>query len=198
MIRAQRRIHRLRPWGMTLLEVMLALAILSSLAMLLASWVQTAIRVAGHDRETQSWTVAANRLVDEVGTYLRTGDSIEVFEETVASTSGIASRVELKPPHELAILSRGHQMGVSGPAWIVFRFDISTQRILMTAAPLGTGTTPETRPRLVLHNVSSFTATTLPLERATLEREEDSISVLEVSIQGTEERGEIKRRFRMP
>ena len=64
----------MRRRGMTLLELLLALALLGSLCSLLSSWLVTVSRLTGEQAPRMQWRSSAQRVLDAIGDDLECGD----------------------------------------------------------------------------------------------------------------------------
>lgn len=118
--------------GMTILELLLALALLGALSALLTSWVVTISRLSSEHGPRVEWRSAAERVMGVIEDDLACGD----FQMQDRKTSK-KSRIEVLEPSRLRIATRTTSEGISapaGPATHEFRFDRSSGMLRLSVA----------------------------------------------------------------
>lgn len=116
--------------GMTILELLAALALLGALCSLLTSWLVTVSRLSADRGPRLEWRSAALRILDAIEDDLTCGD----FEPGDRKSKS-PPRVEVLEPSRLRIATRNSATLVSdspGPAIHEYRFDRMSQTLLLS------------------------------------------------------------------
>ena len=168
--------------GMTILELMLALALLGVLCSLLTSWLVTVSRLSAEQGPRIEWRSAAARVLDGIADDLTCAD----FEMADRRSKSLP-RVEILEPSRLRIRTRStptQSPEQPGPAVHEFRFDRNGETVSVTINSTGRSMSPEVR-----HLVSGVADW-----RVELDEEQRTLSVTIVSHQGET----LARRFTWP
>gem|GEM_PF-1692277 len=158
--------------GMTILELLLALALLGVLCSLLTSWLVTVSRLSAEQGPRIEWRMAAARVLDGIADDLASGDF-----EIADRRSKTPPRVEVLEPSRLRIRTRSittQSPENPGPATHEFRFDRIAETVSVTISSTSRSTSPEVRH--LLSSVADW--------RVELDEEQRELSVTIVSRQG--------------
>lgn len=159
----------------TLLEILLATAMLALVAMASTGLVQMVSRARARHEAPLRWQAAADRTLDLIATDLRRAD-IGIVPESVIATGG-----------ELRLASRGRLRGGLAPAEIIYRLD-DAGRLRRELHPLGRQLGARGQPEvssIVLGDITAFAPA----------RDEDR-SALILRIAGPA--GELRRTVKIP
>ncbi len=168
--------------GMTILELLLALALLGVLCALLTSWLVTVSRLSAEHGPRMEWRSAAARVLDGIADDLTCAD-FEIADRRLK----ILPRVEVLEPSRLRIRTRStttQPPGNPGPATHEFRFDRIAETVSVTITSTSRSTSPEVR--RLLSSVADW--------QVELDEEQRVLSVTIVSHQGDTS----NRRFTWP
>ncbi|MCC6910309.1 MAG: prepilin-type N-terminal cleavage/methylation domain-containing protein [Phycisphaerales bacterium] len=168
--------------GMTILELLLALALLGVLCSLLTSWLVTVARLSAERGPRLEWRSAAMRVLDGIGDDLACGD----FEAT-ARNAKLRPRVEAQEPARLRIRTRStstQSPDNAGPGIHEYRFDRTAQSLAVAITSTARSTSPVNRQ--LLSGVADW--------QVQLDEEDRVLSVTIVSRHGDT----LSRRFTWP
>ncbi len=116
--------------GMTILELLLALALLGALCSLLTSWLVTVSRLSAEHGPRLEWRSAAMRVLDGIGDDLACGDF-----EAAARNAKAKPRVEVLEPARLRIRTRStltQSPDNAGSGIHEYRFDRTAETLAVT------------------------------------------------------------------
>lgn len=129
--------------GMTILELLLALALLGVLCSLLTSWLVTVARLSAERGPRLEWRSAAMRVLDGIGDDLVCGD----FEATDRNRKP-KPRVEVLEPARLRIRTRStftQSPDNAGPGIHEYRFDRTAETLAVAITSTARSTSPVNR-----------------------------------------------------
>jgi len=130
--------------GLTILESLLALALLGALCSLLTSWLVTVSRLSVDRGPRLEWRSAALRILDGIGDDLSCGD----FQSTDRKPKS-PPRVEVLESSRLRIVTRRSATPASdspGPAIHEYRLDAMARTLILSISSLAPSTSTSDRP----------------------------------------------------
>ena len=130
--------------GLTILELLLALALLSALCSLLTSWLVTVSKLSAEHGPRLEWQSAALRILDTIEDDLVCGDF-----ETVDRRRPETPRIEVVEPSRLRIVTRSTSTqtpGSPGPAIHEYRFDRASGTLFLSISSSAQPGSIEDRP----------------------------------------------------
>ncbi|MCC6909703.1 MAG: hypothetical protein IT430_17340 [Phycisphaerales bacterium] len=128
---------------MTILELLLALALLGTLCSLLTSWLVTVSRLSAEEGPRLAWRSAAMRVLDGIGDELVCGDF-----EAVAHNGKPKPRVEVLEPARLRIRTRStltQSRDNTGSGIHEYRFDRTAETLAVAITSTARSTSPVDR-----------------------------------------------------
>lgn len=129
--------------GMSILELLIALALLGALCSLLTSWLVTVSRLSADRGPRLEWRSAALRILDSIEDDLACGDF-----EPGARNSASRPRVEVLEPSRLRIRTRSTSTQAPnspGPAIHEYRFDQVARTLFLSVSSSSGPTSSEDR-----------------------------------------------------